>query len=85
MLTHREANRVSDSPATLRQRPTCAHSSHAFCPGCTPGKLDSYLRRHSKNPQYPHPDRHPFTTDGLVSCVRCELPEGNRIHTIGGF
>lgn len=66
--------------------PGCGHSSDALCLACNPTRQDAYLRRHSKNPQYPHPDRHAYTDDGSgLTCVRCEMPSGNRIHALGEF
>jgi len=61
---------------------SCGHSSDALCPACSDVHRDAYLRRHGKS-DYPHPDRHPFHADGSgLTCVRCELPDANRIHTI---
>jgi hypothetical protein len=61
---------------------TCAHSSDTLCPACNEQRRDAYMRRHGKQ-DFPHPDRHPFHSDGSgVTCVRCELPDANRIHTV---
>jgi hypothetical protein len=64
----------------------CTHSSDALCLACDATRQDAYLKRHSKNPQYPHPDRHVFLPDDSgLTCQRCEVPSGNRIHQVGGF
>jgi hypothetical protein len=63
----------------------CTHSSDALCLACNPAHHDAYLSRHGKNREYPHPDRHGYIADDSgLTCVRCELPSGNRIHAIGG-
>jgi hypothetical protein len=66
---------------------TCAHSDAALCLACNEAHVDAYLRRHGPNRDYPHPDRHPFHTDDSgLTCARCEMPDGNRIHKLtGGF
>ena len=61
---------------------SCGHSSDTICPACSDTRRDAYLRRHGPNRDYPHPDRHPFHSDGSgLTCARCELPDANRIHT----
>lgn len=64
----------------------CTHSSDALCLACDATHQDAYTKRHSRNPQYPHPDRHPFTRDDTgLTCQRCGLPSGNRIHALAQF
>lgn len=65
---------------------SCVHSSDAICLACNDAHVQTYMRRHGKG-NLPHPDRHPFHTDDSgLTCVRCELPDSNRIHDLGqGF